>query len=243
MKKIILGNWKMNPENSQKAEELFSEVKKSCSGLEVEVSVIPPTIYIPLLKDRGISLGVQNIYYQKEGAFTGEISAQMIKNSGCKYCLVGHSERRNIFGEDNSLVNKKIKSLLEVKIIPILCIGETEDEKNNGQTTKVVKNQLEECLKDREPKEIIIAYEPVWAIGSGNPCNPETAFKMRLLIKKTISEIYDRDFADRTPIIYGGSVKLENAKSYIEESKFNGLLVGGASLNPREFSKIVSEIQ
>ncbi len=232
----------MNPKNSQKAEELFSELKKNSSVSDVEVAIFPPAIYIPLFKDRGISLGAQNLYYEKEGAFTGEISADMVKNGGCKYGLVGHSERRALFGEDNQSVNKKIKSLLEVNLIPVLCVGETEAEKNDGETTRIIKKQLEECLKGLDLKEIIIAYEPVWAIGSGNPCNPETAFKMRLLIKKTISEIFDRDLADKTLIIYGGSVNYVNFKKYIDEAKFNGLLVGGASLKLREFSKMISEI-
>ncbi len=233
----------MNPETPEKAEDIFSWIKKSSDSPEVEKIIFPPAIYIPLFKDRGINLGVQNIHTKEKGAFTGEISAKMAVSSGCKYVLVGHSERRKLFGEKNKVIREKIKIAFQEGLTPILCIGETEEEKNEGLTGKVIKTQLKECLKGIGlDKKIIIGYEPVWAIGSGNSCDPEDAFKMKLLIKKTICHLFNREIADRTAIVYGGSVNLGNCKKYIEEAKFDGLLVGGASLRPQEFSKMIREM-
>ena len=234
----------MNPSSPEEAEKIFTTVKKAPGSPTVEVVLTPPSIYIPLLKDRGMSLGVQNIHFEKEGSFTGEVSADMAKNSGCKYALVGHSERRNIFNEKDEEINKKIRKAIESGLIPIVCIGENKEEKNEGRTGKVIKEQLTKALEGLEEDidDIIIGYEPVWAIGSGNPCDPETAFKMRLLIKKIIAQIFSRDFAEETPIVYGGSVKLGNCSDYTQKAKFNGLLVGGASLTPNKFGKMIREI-
>lgn len=241
MKKLLIGNWKMNPENPKLAEDLFSAIKKAPGSTEVEVVILPPAIYIPLLKNRGITIGAQNAYFEKEGAFTGEISMQMVKNMGCKYVLIGHSERRNIFNERDEDMQKKVTAACHVGLIPIFCVGETKRQKNSGNTGKTIKDQLN-LLRELEIKDLVIGYEPVWAIGSGDPCDAENAFKMKLLIKKMIAEIFDRDMAERTPIIYGGSVNLGNCQKYIQESKFNGLLVGGASLR-KEFGKMISEIE
>ncbi len=243
MKKLLIANWKMNPETPEKAESIFSTIKKSPGSPKVEVVIIPPAIYIPLFKERGISIGAQNIYFEKKGAFTGEISPMMVKNSGCKYVLVGHSERRNIFGEEGEEVNKKMKVAIKNELVPILCVGENKVEKNNGETGKVIREQIKEALQGvNEGKDMIIAYEPIWAIGTGNSCKPETAFKMRLLIKKTICQLFDRSYADKTPVIYGGSANLGNCKKYTEEANFSGLLVGGASLKPSQFAKMIREI-
>jgi len=234
----------MNPSSGAEAEKIFSTVKKSPGSAKVEVVIIPPAIYIPLFKSRGVSLGCQNIHHRKKGAFTGEISAEMAKNSGCGYVLVGHSERRKIFKETDEDVSDKAKGAMRAGLVPIICIGETKVEKNKGKTSSVIKRQLKVALEDLDPKnKLIVAYEPVWAIGSGNPCKPETAFKMRILIKKMISKIFEREIAEKTPILYGGSVNLGNCKNYIKEAKFDGLLVGGVSLKPKEFSKMIKEIQ
>lgn len=243
MKKLLIGNWKMNPESPTEAEEIFSRIKKSPGSSNVETVIIPPAIYIPLFKDRGINLGAQNIYYKEKGSFTGEISPPMAKTSGCKYTLVGHSERREIFEEDDDLINKKTKAALESNLIPIICIGETKEEKNKGKTTKVIKSQLKKALeKISEKDEFVIGYEPVWAIGSGKACKPETAFRMRLLIKKTIAQIISREKAEETLVVYGGSANLGNCQDYTKQAKFDGLLVGGASLRPNEFSKMIRQI-
>lgn len=233
----------MNPNSLEKAEDIFSGVKKSPSSPEVEVVIVPPAIYIPLFKDRGISLGVQNIYYEEKGSFTGEISAQMAKSAGCKYSLVGHSERRKFFSESDQIINKKVKAILEAGLTPVLCVGETKEQKNNGETSKVIKAQLKNALFDlKDENEIVIGYEPVWAIGSGKACKPEVALKMRLLIKKTIAQLFSREFAEKTAIVYGGSANLSNCQDYTKEAKFNGLLVGGASLRANEFAKMTREI-
>jgi triosephosphate isomerase len=243
MKKIIIGNWKMNPNSPEAAENIFSSVKKSPASTDVETVIVPPAIYIPLFKDRGISLGIQNIHYKEKGSFTGEISAEMAKMSGCKYVLVGHSERREFFSESDELINKKIKIALQMGLIPVLCIGETKRERNDGETSKVIKSQLKKALDGvNNDSQIIIGYEPIWAIGSGKACKPDTALRMRLLIKKTISQIFSRKVADNTLIVYGGSANLGNCQDYTQEAKFNGLLVGGASLRPNEFSKMIRQI-
>ncbi len=242
MKKLLIGNWKMNPDSPDRAEEIFSAVKKSPGSTDVEVVIIAPDIYIPLFKNRGISLGSQNIHHEEKGAFTGETSAKMVKNSGCKYVLVGHSERRRLFNEKDEEVKKKIIVALENDLIPILCVGETKVEKNKRLTSKVIKGQLEEALTGIDFDRLVVGYEPVWAIGSGEACNPETAFKMRLLIKKTLTQLTDRQTAEEIPIVYGGSVNLGNCKRYVNEAKFNGLLVGGASLRAKEFSRMAIEI-
>ncbi len=233
----------MNPNDPEEAEKIFSTVKKSPGASDVKVVITPPAVYIPLFKDRGLTIGAQNIYFKEKGSFTGEISAKMVKSSGCKYVIVGHSERRNIFNEADKEVNKKVKIALKNDLIPIICVGETKEEKNNGKTGRVIKRQIKKAVEGLEdPEEVVIGYEPVWAIGSGRPCSPEVAFKMRLLIKKTIAQIFSRDFAEKTPIVYGGSVKLGNCSDYTKEAKFNGLLVGGASLTPNKFGKMIREI-
>ena len=245
MTKLLIGNWKMNPTDPEKAENIFSTVKKAPGSAKVEVVITPPAIYIPLLKDRGLSLGVQNIYFKNKGSFTGEVSAEMAKNSGCKYALIGHSERRNIFDETDEQVKKKTEAALEADLVPIICVGETKKQKNSGQTGAVIKSQIKEALAELNEESIenlVVGYEPVWAIGSGDPCDPETAFKMRLLIKKTLSRIFSRSFAEKTSIVYGGSVNLGNCSDYTKQAKFDGLLVGGASLTPNKFGRMIKEI-
>lgn len=235
----------MNPSGPTEAEKIFSTVKKAPGSADVEVVLTPPAIYIPLFKERGLSLGVQNIYFKEDGAFTGEISAKMAKNSGCKYTLVGHSERRSLFNEGDEEIEKKVRSALDNEITPIICIGETSAQKNKELTGKVIKRQLRAALKAVKKEDIgnvVIAYEPIWAIGSKNPCNPEVAFKMRLLIKKRVAQKLSRDFAENTPVVYGGSVNLGNCQDYTRKAKFNGLLVGGASLKPNKFGRMIKEI-
>ncbi len=244
MKKIIVGNWKMNPTSPDEVERIFSKIKKYSSKPGVEVVITPPSIFVPLLRDRGIQIGVQNAHHKKRGSFTGEISPEMAAESGCKYIIVGHSERRRVFGESNQVVNKKLKKIFETELKAILCVGESKKEKKDGMTAETIKRQLEAALSDLKFKneKLIIGYEPVWAIGSGNPCDSETAFKMRLLIKKIISRLFSRDVAEEVRIVYGGSVDSNNCMRYVEDAKFDGLLVGGASLKPEEFSGIIKKI-
>ncbi|MDD2909298.1 MAG: triose-phosphate isomerase [Candidatus Pacebacteria bacterium] len=215
MKKIIVGNFKMNPLSKKKAEELFKVFDIKTKHL---IILCPPFTY--LQKGNNYILGAQNCFYKNEGAYTGEISPKMLKDLGCKYVIIGHSERREIFKEDNECINLKIKICLENKLKPILCIGE----KLGGDRKQVLRAQL----KGINNKNIIIAYEPVWAIGTGKACGLEDILSSYNLIKKIAKE---------NKVLYGGSVNSSNAKEIINIT--DGVLVGGASINKKEFLKII----
>jgi len=230
MKTLVVANWKMNPMSVKKAEELFNSVKHGVKDIEnAETVICPPFIYLPLLK--GLTLGAQDCYWEEKGAYTGEVSVLMLKDLGCKYVIIGHSERRKIFNETNENVNKKLKVVLETKLIPIVCIGETEREREMDKTEEVLEKEIKQCLNGVDVSKIIIAYEPIWAIGTGNPCDVEEARRMKEIIQKMVSK--------NIRILYGGSVKANNAEEYLKQAGFDGLLVGGASLDPKEFVKIV----
>ncbi|MDD2913239.1 MAG: triose-phosphate isomerase [Candidatus Pacebacteria bacterium] len=225
MKKIIIANFKCNPKSLTESKRIFELIKKtSLKAKKTEIVVCPSFVHIPFLK--GLSLGAQNCFYE-DGPYTGEVSASMLKDFGCKYVIVGHSERRRYFNEKDDVIKRKIKAVLENKMIPVLCVGETLKEKENGKTKSVIKKQIMSSLKGVSVKKAIIAYEPVWAIGTGNSCSLKIASEIRLFI----SNLFD------TKIIYGGSVNGKNAKDYLEIG-FDGLLVGKASLNPGEIEKM-----
>lgn len=252
MKTFVVANWKMNPITSAEAERLFDTVEKGIKRIKsaswrnenIEVVICPPFVYLDTrhkIQDTRYKLGAQDLFWEQQGAYTGEISPTMLKNLGCSYVIIGHSERRKYFNETNEMVNKKLLSAFKVRLKPIFCVGEQEGE----EMSLVVKNQLVEGLKDikrTQMRNLIIAYEPVWAIGTGNPCQPNDAMKAILFIKKTLSELYNRELAEEIPILYGGSLNSKNAKDYIKEAKMNGLLVGGASLDGREFIKIIKSV-
>lgn len=239
MKNIVIANWKMNPANLAEAKKIFNSVKKSkING--VDVVICPPFLYLSELS--GLSLGAQNVYFEDKGAFTGEISATMLKDIGVEYVIVGHSERRIIFGETDVDINKKIKKCLEVGLKVIFCIGETKEQWQAHQKPDVLENQLTQGLLGitrEEFKNIIVAYEPVWAIGTGNNCSIDETMTSLMFIRKIIAELYNREISDNTRVIYGGSAKSDNSQSYITESKANGFLVGAASTNPEEFLEII----
>jgi triosephosphate isomerase len=239
MKTLIVANWKCNPTSFKEAKKLFDAVKKSAKSKNAEVVICPPFLYLPLLK--GLTLGAQNVFWEQIGAFTGEISASMLKDLKVEYVIVGHSERRKYFNESDVIVNKKIKQGLLAKLQIILCVGE-----NMGENTSVVlEKQITEGLKDltrAELKHMVIAYEPVWAIGTGNNCSVDQTLSSVLLIRKIISNLYNRELADAIKILYGGSVNSSNCTSYIKDAGVNGLLVGGASLDVEEFVKIVKSV-
>lgn len=226
MNKIfIVANWKMNPSTIQEAKFLFDSVLEGIEEIKkVEIVVCPPFIYIPLLQEKdNIKLGAQNAFFEQKGAFTGEISSTMLKNLGCSYVIIGHSERRKIQEEINEVIAKKVKAVLEAGLKPILCIEDV--------------SQLKYSLGDiteEELNNLILAYEPVFAIGTGKPCSIEKAKEMREMIEKELHK--------SIPILYGGSVNSTNAQPYIKEAGFQGLLIGGASLNSLEFLKIVKSI-
>jgi len=240
MKPLIVANWKCNPTTLKGAKLLFGSVKRGVKGIKnVEVVICPPFLYISNIELRtsNIKLGTQDCFWERKGAFTGEISPPMLKDIGCEYVIVGHSERREL-GETDEMINKKIKAALKSKLKPILCIGETEKERKSGRTFQILKVQLKDDLKNLTPKTynlkpLIVAYEPVWAIGTGSSCQPAVAKKTLLFLRK---------FLKGNPILYGGSVNSKNAASYIKEANFNGLLVGSASLKAEEFVQIIKNV-
>ena len=251
MKPLIVANWKMNPEILKRAKLLFDSIKRGIKNIKnVEIVISPPFIYLPLLltpKPSIPKLGAQDCFWEEKGAFTGEISAKMLKNLGCDYVILGHSERRRYFRETDDTINKKIRAALKTRLKPILCIGETFEERKKGKTFQVLRMQLEKDLKDIFQFKVyslkfIVAYEPVWTIGTGKPCPIKEARIELLAIRKIISHLYDSSLAKKIKIIYGGSVNRKIAKDYIKEAQFQGLLIGGASLNAKEFIEIVKEV-
>jgi triosephosphate isomerase len=242
MKNLIVANWKCNPINLREAKKLFNQINKKAKAKNTEVVICPPFVYLGLLE--GKNLGAQNVCFEEKGAFTGEVSALMLKDVGVSYVIVGHSERRKYFNETNLQINGKIKNSLEVGLKPILCIGETKQEFEMHLKPEVLETQITEALRDitkEQVKKIVIAYEPVWAISTSGSesCSIDEAMTSIVFIRKIISEKYNREIADNMQIIYGGSVTSFNSSEYIKNTKANGLLVGGASLNAEEFIKIV----
>jgi triosephosphate isomerase (TIM) len=244
-KKVIAGNWKMFNDIPATA-NLINELKQKLNSNNVDVIVCPPFTSLEsaakLLKDSSIKLGAQNMYYEESGAFTGEISAPMLKSAGCEYVILGHSERRTIFKENDEMINKKIKKALQTGLKPIFCIGETLKEREDGITETIVKNQVVGGLKDltiNDLKQIIIAYEPVWAIGTGRNATPQQAQEVHYFIRKLISELYSEEAAQNLVIQYGGSVKPENAKDLLSQADVDGALVGGACLKADSFISII----
>ncbi len=199
-----------------------------------------------VIADSNIGLGAQDMYWEEQGAFTGEISGGMLKDAGCKYVIIGHSERRQYFSETNEAVNKKIKAALKSELIPIVCVGETLSQREEQQTMRVIKEQIREGLKDIPPEEaekLVIAYEPVWAIGTGRNATAEQAQEVQKYIRNLLSEIYNEATAEGVRIQYGGSVKPENIKQLIQQPDIDGALIGGASLKIDSFSRIVKICQ
>lgn len=236
MKNLIAANWKMNPQTYKEAEDLIKSVLKNTEGVkDADIVICPPFTWVTDFSHKNksqISFGAQNVFYEEKGAYTGEISPQMLNSSGVEYVIIGHSERRKYFAETDEIVNKKIKKTLDAGLKIIFCIGETEEERTAGRKQEVLKRQVQEGLKDIvDIDNVNVAYEPVWAIGTGNNCSVEET-------KESIDFI--RQFVKKdTRILYGGSVKSDNSGAYVKDAGANGLLVGGASLNAEEFVKIV----
>ncbi len=247
---LIVANWKMNPADSKEARRIFESVGKGAVGAKnSEVVFCPPFVYLPLFgakisKLRNISLGSQDCFWEASGAYTGEISPLMLKNLGCCYAICGHSERRENLNEDNAMVSKKVRATLKARLTPILCVGERSRQIPDYE--KFIQEEVKSAVSGVSRgliAEIVIAYEPIWAIGSGRPASPDDALSAGLLIKKTLAGIAGRAVAEKTRIIYGGSVTSQNAESYTTEAGLGGLLVGGASLNAPEFVKIVKSFE
>lgn len=243
---LIAGNWKMH-KTIDDAIRLASELKLQLIGItDCDIVIVPPftalyAVY-QVIENTQIFLGAQDVFWEEEGAYTGEISPYMLKDVGCRYVIIGHSERRRYFGENNLSCNRKIKASLHADLIPIYCIGETLEERDKGKTFFIVEEQLVEGLKGIEfnnGSEIVIAYEPVWAIGTGKNATPQEAEEVHMFIRKLLAEMFKERIAMRTRILYGGSVTPENASELMHENDVDGLLVGGASLKASSFIKII----
>lgn len=245
-KPLIAGNWKMNnsiAESIKLVEKLKALVKDSSS---VEIVVAPPFTALSAvrdaIKDSNIKLGAQNIFYEDSGAYTGEISPLMIRNLGCEYVIIGHSERREYFKESDEVVNKKIRAALRNNLKAIVCIGETLKEREENRTMQIIESQIRkglEGLSAKEVKELTIAYEPVWAIGTGRNATPLQANEVHIHIRKLLSQIFSENTASAVRILYGGSVKPSNSAELMSEKDIDGALVGGASLDADSFAQIV----
>jgi triosephosphate isomerase len=245
-KPIIAGNWKMFKTISQ-AIELANGLKRTLFDVTTIDIVICPaftalTEVYEVISETNIQLGAQDMHWENEGAFTGEVSGLMIKDTGADFVILGHSERRQYFGETNQSVNKKIKAALKYNLTPIVCVGENLIQREQNKTFEVVKEQMEECffeIKKDEAEKTIIAYEPVWAIGTGKTATPAQAQEVHRFIRNLLVKFYDEETASGVRIQYGGSVKPENAQDLISQEDIDGALVGGASLDLATFTAII----
>jgi triosephosphate isomerase len=236
-KKIIVGNWKMNPTSIEEAKKLFKITKNTADKLKsVSVILCPPFIYIPTLlntrTESPVAIGAQDVYFEESGSYTGEVSPIMLKDLGVTYAIVGHSERREK-GETDEIISKKVQALLETGIKPIVCFGEKE-RSENGSHLDFIKNQIKNSLNKVPKKNIsnlIVAYEPIWAIGAKDAMQPEDIYEMSLFIKKVLADMYGHNEAVSTPVLYGGAVNFRNALDIFVKGKIDGLLVGRESVN------------
>jgi triosephosphate isomerase len=246
-KKVVAGNWKMYNDLTE-SQNLITKLTSGLSNLKINCDVIicPPFTSLSeantLIKNTIVKLGAQNVYFEESGAFTGEISPSMLKSVGCEYVIIGHSERRTIFKETDETINKKIIKALEHKLKVIFCVGETLEQREKEITMDVIKNQASEGLKNITGEmlsEIIIAYEPVWAIGTGRNATPQQAQDVHSYIRKLIADKYSDKTAENLTIQYGGSVKPDNAKDLLSQQDIDGALVGGACLKAESFIEII----
>ncbi|MBI2100196.1 MAG: triose-phosphate isomerase [Candidatus Vogelbacteria bacterium] len=247
MKKLIVANWKLNPESLREAKEILAPVKRAAARFgKVETVICPPAVFLlaqgQLKKPQGLSLGGQDAFWEPTGAFTGQISAVMLRKAGAKYVILGHSERR-AFGDSDEVINWKVKAALRAGLKIILCVGETARD-HEGHYLKVIKHQLEQNLKQISRgyfQDIIIAYEPVWAIGAAAKSSdtPDAFHQQSIYIRKVLSAMAGKEQAMRTSILYGGSVNVKNAEAFLREGAADGLLVGRASLRPDHFIQIL----
>ncbi len=246
-KKIIAGNWKMN-KTAPEASELAQGIKQKVdTNTEVDVVLCPPftdlaAVY-SVIHDSHIDLGGQNLHWEQKGAYTGEISADMLKSVGCHYVIIGHSERRQYFGETDETVNKKIKSALHEGIVPIVCVGELLQEREADKTKTVIETQVKAAFEDIDKiqaQKMVLAYEPVWAIGTGKVATPEQAQEVHAFIRKLLTDIFDEETAEIIRIQYGGSMKPDNAAELLSQPDVDGGLIGGASLDVDSFIAIIN---
>lgn len=242
---LIAGNWKMNGTLSQ-AETYLDTLLPHILSLKKKVLLAVPFTLIPMMaknaKGSHLEIGAQNMSDQDEGAFTGEISCSMLQDAGASFVILGHSERRQILKETDEMIHKKVVKALSLGMQPILCVGETLDEKESGAAKEVLQRQLAGALRGLSAKEaasLIIAYEPVWAIGTGMHATPELAASMHNFCKEVLWELFGKETADLIPLLYGGSVKADNIAGFLQKESINGALIGGASLEPLSFLHII----
>ena len=243
---LIAGNWKMNLTRSE-AVELAKGVAAVDAGANADVLVCPSNVYLDAVSGSvsgsKVAVGGQDVYFETSGAFTGETSTSMLKDVGCSHVILGHSERRNVIGEDDDLINKKVHAALSTGLTPVLCVGELLEERETGKTAEVVEGQMNGSLKDvsaDQMKKIVVAYEPVWAIGTGKTATPEQAQEVHADLRKMLADRYNQDVADGVQILYGGSVKPDNAKELLGQADIDGALVGGASMKADSFAAIIA---
>jgi triosephosphate isomerase len=244
---IIAGNWKMN-KTSTEARDLVSKLIPLVSGVkDRDIVLATPFTSIPAvaetIKGTNMALSAQDLFWEEKGAFTGEISAEMLLDLGCKYVIIGHSERRQFFGETDETVNKKVRQALNKGLLPIVCVGELLSEREAGKANEVIERQVVGALKGvtaAEMQKIVIAYEPVWAIGTGKTATPDQANEIHAFIRQKIKSMYNGDVAGSLRIQYGGSVTPENVSTLMAKPDIDGALVGGASLKPESFAALVN---
>lgn len=245
-KPVFGGNWKMN-KTVKESMEVVKQLKEEIGDVRrVEVVIFPPFTSLwavkKIIEDSRIGLGAQNMYWEEKGAYTGEVSPLMLLDAGCKYVILGHSERRQYYGETDAGVNRKIKAALSLGLIPVVCVGESLEERKAGRAEEVVESQVKKCLEGLDlpqAQKLIIAYEPVWAIGTGKIATPHQAQEMHSFIREILEQLWGKEISSSTRIQYGGSVKPENIKDLMRQPDIDGALVGGASLKIDSFVKIV----
>jgi len=243
---IVAGNWKMN-NSVRESVSLIRELGAALDDVKGrEVVVSPPfTSLYEVAKEiagKKIRLAAQDLFWEESGAYTGEISGPMLKDAGCEFVIIGHSERRQFFGETDESVNKKNKAALKHNLTPIVCIGERLEEREKGKTFEIIEKQVRagfDGFGASEMKKIVIAYEPVWAIGTGKTATPEQANEVHLFVRNLLGTLFGKEISESLPILYGGSVKPDNIKGLMEQSEIDGALVGGASLDAKGFLKII----
>jgi triosephosphate isomerase len=245
--KMVIGNWKMN-KLFEEADDLIIAIGEQIEGLKLETGVVlcPPFLYLELATDQAeeadFTVGAQNCSEYKNGAVTGEISAEMLANLGVEFCIVGHSERRKFFQESNQIIAKKVDMLLESQLVPVVCCGEVIEERKAGKHFEIVEKQIKESLFHLSPQDfesIVIAYEPVWAIGTGETATPEQAEEMHAFIRQLVEKKYGTEIAYATYILYGGSCNAQNALELFHQPNVDGGLIGGASLKVADFVAII----
>jgi len=246
---IVAGNWKMN-KTSAEAVKLAEELKPLLADVKgVDIVLCPPFTSLEAtyktIRGANLLLGAQDMFWEESGAYTGEISAKMLLTSGCKYVILGHSERRTYFGETNQTVNKKLKAALRAGLVPIVCVGERREEREAGVTQQIVEDHVAgafEGIRAEQASEVVIAYEPVWAIGTGLTATPEQAQQVHAFIRQILTKLYNSNVGQQVRIQYGGSIKPDNATALFSQPDIDGGLVGGASLTASSFAEIVKSV-